>query len=261
MRDRYLIVVATIAASVLTACSDAAVDQVTAPPTAAAPVHPVANEWPTVDEANEASSAIGIQITLNRYFSADTLTFVVEAQVKFQWANDVSATVYASLIDKNGATINSSEASMAYQRFAVPVTSGDTTFVVRLSTNGIKCGLVGKSAYSGHAATKAIDAKLIVITLWQQTIGKTNAEDLVLPACPAPEDECEASSRVIGGMTAALPNTEGCDDAPAPPGGDSPAEEICYALWREFWVYDYARRQYVFLFEILIGIYGYVPEE
>jgi hypothetical protein len=264
MRYRCLIVVATIVASVLTACTDAAVDQVTAPHSAATPVQPVASQWPTEGEyeANEIPNAIGIQISVHPNFSADTLTFVVQAHVSFQWANDVSATVWASLLNRNGSVINSSEASMAYQRFAVPVASGDTTFVVRVSTNGFKCGLTGKSAYAGRAAAKAIDSRLVVITLWEQTIGKTNFLDVSLPACPPDEDECQAASRVIGGMSAALPNTEGCDDeAPLPPGGGSEPVEVCYVVWREYWYFDLRTRQYVLLFEYPVGIYCYVPEE
>ena len=187
MRDRFLIVVATIAASVFTACSDAAVDQVTAPPSTATPAEPVAAMWPTEAEYEslEASgAAIGIQIDLKPYFSADTQTFVVEAQVHFQWANDVSATVWASLVNRSGTVINSSEAGMAYQRFGMPVAKGDTTFVVRVSTGNIKCGLTGKSAYAGHAYTKAIDAKFLVFNLWEQQILKTHGDDVVLPDCP-----------------------------------------------------------------------------
>ena len=111
MRDRYLFVVATIAASAL-ACSDAAVDEITAPPSAATPVHPVTELWPSEEEieASGVSSAIGIQITVNAYFEQGPW-FVVEGRVRFQWANDVSASLWAWLL-KNGTTINSSEASM-----------------------------------------------------------------------------------------------------------------------------------------------------
>ena len=265
MRDRYLIVVATIAASALTACSDAAVDQVTAPPSAATPVHPVAAQWPSTDEyeANEIPSAIGIQIGVSSYFSADTLSFVVEARVQFQWANDVSATVWASVINKGGTVINSSEASMAYRRFAVPVARGDTTFVVRVSTNGFKCGLTGKSAYAGHAEAKAVDAKLIVISLWEQHIGRTNTADVMLPACPSEPAACPVS-RVIGGSSAALPSTSDCDDddsAPSPPNGGSEPVEVCYYIWREFWVLDLTTGRRSFLYSIPIGYFCYTPQE
>ena len=264
MRNRYLILVATIATSAITACSDAAVDQVTAPPSAATPVQPVANTWPSEDEyeTNEISSAIGIQITPNPYFSADTLTFVVEAQVQFQWANDVSATVWASVINKSGTVINSSEAGMSYQRLAVPVASGDTTFEVRVSTNRIKCGLTGKSAYAGHAKAKAIDSKILVITLWEQTVGKTNGPDVSLPDCPPEPDPCQAVSRVIGGASAALPSTSGCDDgAPAPPNVSSEPVEVCYVIWREFWIIDLSTYERTLLYAYPIGTYCFVPEE
>jgi hypothetical protein len=227
MRTRYLIVVATIATNGLTACSDAAVDQVTAPPSAATPVQPVANTWPSVEEyeTNEISSAIGIQITPNPYFSADTLTFVVEAQVKFQWANDVGATIWASIINR-------------------------------------KCGLTGKAAYAGHAYTKAIDTKLLVFNLWEQEVGKTNAPDVVLPDCPEEPETCEPVSRVIGGAPAALPSTSGCDDeAPAPPSGTSEPVEVCYVIWREFWIIDLTTYQRTLLYAYPVGLYCFVPEE
>lgn len=264
MRDRYLIVVATIVASALTACNDAAVDQVTAPPSAATPVQPVADQWPTEEEyeASEIPGALGIQISLNSYFSADTMSFVVEARVRFQWANDVSATVWASVINKTGTVINSSEASMSYQRFALPVASGDTTFVVRVSTNGFKCGLTGKSAYAGHAIAKAVDARVVVINLWEQYIGKTNGPDVVLPACPADPDACQPVSRVIGGTTVALPSTSDCDDAaPAPPDGGTEPVEVCYVIWREFWILDLTTGRRTLLFSYPIGYFCYTPEE
>ena len=264
MRDRYLIVVATIAASVITACSDAAVDQVTAPPSAVTPAQPVTAEWPSEGEYEsiEASAVIGIQIDPKPYFSPDTLTFVVEARVTFQWANDVSATVWASVINRNGTVINSSEAGMSYQRFAVPVASGDSTFVVRVSTGNIKCGLTGKTAYAGHAIAKAIDTRLVVINLWEQQIGKTNAEDVVLPDCPSEPDPCEPASRVIGGAPAALPSTGDCgDDAPAPPNGSSEPVEVCYVIWREFWIIDLSTYERKLLYAYPVGYYCYVPEE
>ena len=263
MRDRYLIVVATIVASAITACSDAAVDQVTAPPSAATPVQPVTNQWPSEEEyeANEISGPIGIQITLTAYFSADTLTFVVEARVRFQWANDVSATVWASVINKSGSVINSSEAGMAYQRLALPVASGDTTFVVKVSTNGIKCGLTGKSAYAGHAATKAIDARIVVISLWEQHIQKTNGPDIQQAACREESDACPVS-RVIGGTSAALPSTGDCDDdtAPAPPNGESEPVEVCYVIWRELWIIDLATRRQTLLYSYPVGYFCYLEE-
>ena len=261
MRDRYLIVVATIVAGAITACSDAAVDQVTAPPSAAAPVQPVTSTWPTEEEyeENEIPGAIGLQIELKPYFSADTLSFVVEARVVFQWANDVSAHVWAWVIDKNGSTINSSEAGMAYQRLALPVPSGDTTFVVRVSTNGIKCGLTGKSAYEGSASAKAIDARIVVVTLWHQGILKTNGPDVPQGACPPEPDACPVT-RVIGGGATALPSTGDCDDdeaAPAPPDGSYDPVEVCYIIWREFWILDFTTGRRTLLFTYAIGYYCY----
>lgn len=265
MRDRYLIVVATIAASAITACSDAAVDQVTAPSSAATPVQPVANTWPTEEEyeENEIPSAIGLQIGVNPYFSADTLSFVVEARVTFQWANDVSAHIWASVINKNGSVINSSEAGMAYQRLALPVLSGDTTFVVRVSTNGIKCGLTGKSTYEGRASAKAIDSRIVVITLWQQDILKTSGPDVQQAACPEEPATCPVT-RLIGGGATALPSTDGCDDdeaAPAPPNGSLDPVEVCYFVWRELWILDFITGRFSLVYSYLIGYFCYLLEE
>jgi hypothetical protein len=261
MRDRYLFVVATIAASALGACSDEAVDQVTAPPSAATPVQPVTALWPSEEEieASGVSSAIGIQITLNAYFDKDPF-FVVEGRVQFQWANDVSATIWAWLL-KNGSTINSSEASMHYQRFALPVASGDTTFVVRISTNNITCGLIGKSASAGSAKTKAIDARIVEIVLWQQDIGKTNGPDVLQPSCPPGDDGCGSVTRVVSGMHSPLMSTAAdCEEeAPAPPGGGDP-EEVCYDVWRELWYYDFINRTWVLWAEWYVGTFCYYPE-
>ena len=265
MRDRYLIVVATIVASVLTACNDAAVDQITAPPSAATPVQPVTAEWPSEEEyeTNEISSAIGIQITITPYFELHAGNFVVDATVRFTWANDVGATVWASVQNKNGTVINSSEASIRYQRLALPVPSGDTTFTVRISTNGFNCGLTGKSAYAGHAAAKAIDSKIVVISLWEQQLGKTHGPDVLQPACPPETDPCEPVSRVIGGTSAALPSANGCDDepAPAPPNGGSEPVEVCYVIWREFWILDLGTGRRTLLFSLPLGYFCYTPEE
>lgn len=266
MRDRYLIVAATIAASAITACSDAAVDQVTAPPSAATPVQPVTAQWPSEEEyeTNEISSAIGIQITIKPYFELHSGYFVVDATVRFTWANDVGATVWASVQNKNGTVINSSEASIKYQRLALPVPSGDTTFTVRISTNGFNCGLTGKSAYAGHAAAKAIDSRIVVISLWEQQLGKTNGPDVLQPACsPGEDDGCQPVSRVIGGTSAALPSTGDCDDdvAPAPPNGGSEPVEVCYMIWRELWIIDLATRRQILIYSYPLGYFCYTPEE
>lgn len=264
MRDRYLIVAATIVASAITACSDAAVDQVTAPPIAATPVQPVADQWPTEEEyiSNEISSAIGLQITVNPYFEPDSLWFVVEAHVQFQWANDVSATLWAWLINKNGTTINSGEAGISYRRLALPVPSGDTTFVVRISTNNIKCGLIGKSAYAGAASAKAIDSRIVVINLWEQNLLRTNGPDVLQPACPE-DDGCGVATRVISATSAATPYTsETCEEEapPAPTGGDEPIE-VCYDVWTELWIYDYRTRTLYLYGEWYVGRFCYLTTE
>lgn len=248
MRDRYRSLVATIATSALIACGDAAVGDVTAPRLAATPAAPVADEWPSVDDytANDISSAIGIRISVDARFEDDYKTFVVVGSVHFEWANEVLATVTASLITQDGNVVNSGSAGMGYARLALPVPQGDTTLTVRISTNYVTCGLIGKSSYSGTASAKALDVKLVQITLWSQTIPTTNGPDVLQPACPPytppPPDECESPiTRVISGTIGALTTeAEDCPDdntAPSGSGGDDYVE-VCYTVWRELWYWD-----------------------
>lgn len=268
MPDRYRSLLATIATSALIACGDAAVGDVTAPPLAATPAAPVANEWPTVDDytANGVSSAIGIRISVDSRFEDDYKTFVVVASVHFEWANEVLATVNASLVTQDGNVVNSGSAGMGYARLALPVPQGDTTFTVRLSTNYVTCGLIGKSSYSGTASAKALDVKLIQITLWSQTIPLTNGPDVLQPACPPyappPPDECESAlTRVIAGTTGPLATeAEDCldDTAPTDSGGGGDDFEVCYTVWRELWSWDYLTGSYTLVNEWVIGVFCYV---
>jgi len=236
MRDRYRSLVATIATSALIACGDAAVGDVTAPPLAATPAAPVANEWPSVDDYTDSDipSTIGLTIHVDPRFEDDFRTFTVVATVHFEWVNEVSASVSASLINKNGTTVNQGSAGMQYSRLALPVPEGDTTFTVRISTNNITCGLVGKSSVSGNAAQKAIDVRLVQVVLFSQVILPTNGPDVLQPACPDP-------------------------DAPAPPsGGGGDDFETCYTVWRELWSWDYLTRQFTLINEWVIGSFCYV---
>ena len=230
MHDRYRSLVATIATSALIACGDAAVGDVTAPPLAATPAAPVANEWPSVDEYAEYDipSTIGLVIHVDPRFEDDYRTFAVVAKVSFEWVNEVSANITASLINKNGTTINQGSAGMKYTRLSLPVPQGDTTFTVRISTNNITCGLVGKSTVSGYAAQNAIDFRLVQVVLYSQTISPTNGPDVLQPACPDP-----------GG------------------GGDDD-NEVCYTVWRELWSWDYITRSFTLLDEWVVGSFCYV---
>ena len=263
MRDRYRSMVATIATGAMLACGDAAVEDVTAPPLAATPAPPVTSTWPTVSEVTNAGipNAIGIQITLSPRFEKNNTEFVVDARVQFQWSNDVSASVKAWVINNGGTTLNSGSAGMQYSRLALPVASGDTTFTVRISTNGFTCDLIGKSSSEGKASTIALDTRLVAINLWQQTALPTNGPDVSQPKCgDGVPPGCEGpATRVVAGATGIL-KTEAadCDDAPAPPGGGGSGGgtmEICYTIWREFWIYDLYTRQYVRIAVVPIGSY------
>jgi hypothetical protein len=231
--------VVTIATSATIACGDEAVDSVTAPRPAAMPAAPATNQWPYYWEFSGTPSIASIQISSNAYFDADYLTLVATARVSFTWSNDVSAKLEAWLLNQQGQTVNRSSAGMTFSRFALPVASGDSTLVVRVSTNNIKCGLVGKHSYEGRASQIAIDARLIQITLFTQGIQTTNGADVQQPACPPPTGcEQQPVSRVIGGSTGILASTTNCDDAPAPPDGGGEEFMVCFIVWREWWVWD-----------------------
>lgn len=265
MRDRYLSLAVTLAAGAMIACSDGAVEEITAPKLAEMPATPVANTWPSVTEFTAANipNAIGIQIRLTPWFEDQYRWFVVSARVTFQWANEVSATINAWLVDKTGKTTNSSSAGMAYRRLSIPVASGDTTFIVKVSTNNTTCGLVGKSSSSGSAAQVAINLQLVQVTLWRQDAHLTNGPDVVQPACPPeePEPEPEAcdgpATRVLAGTSGILAS-EADDCAPAAPdgSGEEPTE-VCYTVWREYWIYDFYKKTYTMYAAFPIGVVCY----
>jgi hypothetical protein len=149
-----------------------------------------------------------------------------------------------------------------WKRLALPVPAGDTTLTVRLSTNGITCGLIGKSSYSGSAAQVALNVSLLQITLYQQSVTNTNAPDVMQPPCPPPPGCEEApANRVLSGTTGILASEgEDCvDDASAPPGGGGDDDfEVCYTVWRELWIWDYWSQTYTLSAEWIIGTYCYV---
>jgi len=265
MRDRYLSLAVTLAAGAMIACSDGAVEEITAPKLAEMPATPVANTWPSVTEFTAANipNAIGMQIYLTPWFEDQYRWFVVSARVTFQWANEVSATVNAWLVDKAGKTTNSSSAGMAYRRLSIPVSSGDTTFIVKVATNNTTCGLVGKSSSSGVAAQVAINLQLVQVTLWRQEAFPTNGPDVVQPACPPEEPEppgaCDGPvTRLLAGTTGPLAaEADDCASAPPPDGGGEEPTEVCYTVWREYWIYDFLRRTYTLYAVVPIGVVCY----
>lgn len=259
MRERSLSLVATIATSVTIACSDAAVEQVTAPTIAATPASPVANTFPSLIDillSGASSATLGIQISVTPYFEADFKTFVVHGKIRFQTANEVTAIVSGWLLNQNGMKVNEGSAGVSYLRFGLPVAQGDTTVTVRISTNNVTCGLIGKSSYRGSAAVKAANA----ITLWAKALEPTNGPDALQPPCtPRPPDECGGpATRVVGSATAIHASVvTTCEEVPiAPSGGDGPTE-VCYIVWRELWTYDWVTRQYTLVGSWPIGVQCY----
>jgi hypothetical protein len=249
-----------IAAGVISACSDAAVNEVTAPQIAATPATPVAEQFPLITEWSSAiPSAIGIQIFVSPRFEDNYQTFVVDANVRFQWANDVSASVDAWLLNKNGQTVNRGSAGMTWKRLALPVSAGDTTFTVRISTNNTTCGLVGKSSYSGTAAQVALDFRLMQITLYYQSLSLTTGPDVTQPPCPPSGCSLEPVTRIAGGATSALAAaTEACPGSyPIPPDGGTEDYWVCVTVWRQLFVWDYYAQMFSLSAEWLVGYFCY----
>ena len=259
MPDRFLRMAGTFATSALLACGDAAVDEVTAPTLAAKPATPVAAQYPYTWELEGTSSAIGIQMYPRPRWENNYTVFAVDVRVMFQWANDVSAQVKATILNQSGSVINYGEAAMHYTRLGLPVASGDTTFSVRVPTS-ITCGLLGKTTYSGKASTIALDVRLIQLTLWSQSAGPTTAPDNLQPACPPappPTDECEndAVYRLTSATAAVASYEEGCEDeAPTAPSGGGTVT-ICYTVWREYWILDLRSYTYTLSGEWPIGTF------
>lgn len=263
MRDRYTRMFIAIATGALFACSDAAVEDVTAPPLAATPVPPVAAEaWPPTHEFTlyGIPSSIGIRMQSSAAFEDGWSRFVARVAVQFEWANEVSANLRAWLIDKNGATINSGSAGVTYKRLALPVPSGDTTFTVAISTNGRTCGLTGKHEYSGDARQNSLNFMLQLTVLYQQTVSPTTGADVSQPECTStPPAGCAGpATRVISGTTA-MPSIvwNGCSETPLAPTGDEAPYEVCYTVWREFYYYDYYTKKTYFLGRMPIGTVCY----
>lgn len=259
MRDRWFRMVVTIATSATIACGDEAVDSVTAPKPAAMPAAPATNQWPYIWEYNGTPTVASIQISSEANFATDNLSFEATARVTFTWSNDVSAKLDAWLLNKEGQTVNRSSAGMTYNRFALPVAAGDSTLVVRLSTNNVTCGLVGKHSYEGRASQIAIDAKLVQIMLFSQGIQTTNGADVVQPACPPPPGcEQEPVNRVVSGTTGILASTTGCNGAPVPPFSGSEEFEVCFRVWRELWIWDYYTRAFSLAATWLVAVICYI---
>lgn len=273
MRGRYHRMALTIASGASIACSDAAVEQVTAP-AAAKPAVPVTAQYPSVwDYEHEGiPNTVGITIGIDSRFENDYGTFVAEAKVRFTWANEVSATLKAWLLDPKGNTVNSGTSSGDWYRVALPVASGDTTLVVRLSTNNVRCGLLGKTEGSARAAQVALDASLVTVRLFSQSVGPTSGKDVLQPACPPPPGcETAAAGRLIshpGGFLASANTSTNCDGstpisgggggAPAPPAGGDDEYEVCYTIWRELWIWDWLANRYYFQSEWIVGVICYI---
>jgi hypothetical protein len=243
MRNRFAPIIVAIASGLTMACGDAAVERVTAPKVTATPATPVANEYPSTEEFENAGipAAAGIMLSATTHYEDDYRTFVATLNVRFTWSNNVSASLKAWVQNKTGQVINSGSAGMSYRRWLLPVARGDTTFTVRVSTNGIRCGLIGKAEYEGSAAQIAFDlSKMLQIELAGQQYGQTTTPDNAQPDC-TPDPGCEQSDeRVIDGDGGFLASDEAsCDDpAPSPPsGGDGEEVEVCVAVWRELWMF------------------------
>jgi hypothetical protein len=250
--------VVTFATCASIACGDAAVDSVTAPKLAAKPATPVAGQFPFVWEVPEGA-AVGFEIRASPWFEDLYRTFVVSAYVTFQWANQVSAMVDAWLLNSNGQTVNSGKAGLALSRFGIPVAQGDTTLTVRISTNNITCGLIGKGSYSGSADLMVLDARAVQVKLSGKTINTTTTPDVLQPACPPPPG-CEQApaTRVTGATTGVLANTSDCHPGWFPPTEGNEEFYVCFRIWREIWVYDYLSRTFYLDWSSIVGVYCYV---
>lgn len=263
MMNRFAPMVLAIATGLTMACGDAAVESITAPKIAATPAQPVANQFPTVDEVEGAGipAAASIQMSATTRFEDNWRTFVASLTVTVRWSNDASAQIDAWVQNRNGQVINQGSAGMKWRRWMLPVMQGDTTFTVRVSTNGITCGLVGKARYQGRAAQMAVElSKLIEIELASQTFLPTTSADTPQPDCP-PDPGCEEppASRVISaGNVSLAAEPVPCDEAPPPPGGGVPEPvEICVAVWRQHWLYDFATGRLTLLSQYFIGVICY----
>jgi hypothetical protein len=163
------------------------------------------------------------------------------------------------LINQFGTKINEGSTGFAYTRFGLPVAQGDTAVTVRISTNNITCGLIGKSSYRGTAYVRAAN----MVTLWSQTIETTHGPDVVQPGCPPPPppppDECdEPATRVTGGATAIHASIQtNCEEIPLAPSGGDGSTEVCYIVWRELWIYDWTTGQYTLVGSWPIGVQCY----
>ena len=241
MRGRFVLV-ATFAAGTTIACSDAAVGDLTAPKIAATPATPAANQWPYEYELTSKGipSTVGLNMYSFPYWENDYGIFSVDVRVNFTWSNEVSASASLNLRDSTNRIVNEGKTAISYTRFALPVSYGDTTFTVRLSTNNRKCGLIGRHTLKGRAAQVVMNWSWITISLYGQEY-ETAGADVMQPACP-PSDECAApASRVIGGVTG-IQRSESTDcESPSPPPGGGISEDylVCYNVWRELYVWDY----------------------
>ena len=243
MRDRCFRMVVTIATSATIACGDAADDPVTAPNLAAKPATPVAEQFPLESEVIASgipTNAASLQIDANSGFENNNHDFSVTAHVSFWWSNEVTAMVDAWLLNKSGQTVNSGKKGLTYTRLGLPVAQGDTTLTVRISTNNTTCGLIGKGSYNGSAVFMALDTKLLQFKLSGQTIHTTTIEDVLQPACSPPAG-CEltpVNRLTSSNPTLLVPSLSDCLPPDYPPVDGNEEFEVCFAVWRELWIYD-----------------------
>jgi hypothetical protein len=150
-----------------------------------------------------------------------------------------------------------------YSRFFLPVSRGDTTLTVSISSFGQKCGLMGRHTYTGASSQMAVNFSFVQIALWQHGVSLTSGTDVLQPACPIAPPWCadQAASRIVSAAGGLLNSQSNCD-APEPPNGNGGGAgidpiEVCYTIWREYWHYDFLTRRSYLVAVFPIGVQCY----
>jgi hypothetical protein len=166
--------------------------------------------WPTEAEVQasgagypSASFPIGNQFVDANFRATGTLHFT--------WANDVTATLQATIVkQEDGSTFSQSGVESGHwYRIALPVASGDTTLVAVASKLNRNCGLTGTS--HGHYSAKQIvtasnptDPAITIASYDRDSDGAP----VDLDACPTKDstfignesgDACENGAETCGG--------------------------------------------------------------